>query len=727
MKNLITACFLLIHVISGFGQKQELTLKDAILGGMSNVYSQSPSQLQWIPSSSNLSFVDDNNIISQPAESADTSILLSLEDLNIALKLDEALKSIPRFTWKNESEIFFHSGSSYFILDVTKKKVMKQFDLPDGAMHTTFNDLKSACAYVLEDNLFVLNEKGKSTQVTSDGGNGIVYGQSVHRNEFGITGGLFWSPSGQNLAFYRMDESMVTDYPLVDISSIPARIQNIKYPMAGQQSHHVKLGVFNLSGDPLAYMNTEGPKDQYLCSVGWTPDSKSVLIGLLNRDQNHLKLNRYDAEKGHLIKPILEEKSDKYVEPENAAWFNPNNPEEFIWMSERSGYQHLYLYDLEGKLKRTLTLEKWEAQKIIGFDKTGNYLLVQGTGETISKNRMEDETYNAMQRYTHIIDFQLMGHVLLDSAIGTHSPMMNSTGEYVFEHFTSTTIPYEINLYSTTGKKVRTILKGTDPLADYIISKPEIMTLRSLNDHSLYTRIIKPSNFDPSKKYPVLIYVYGGPHAQLITDRYLAGAPLWMYWFAEQGYIAATLDNRGSANRGLEFEQETFRNLGELEMLDQNELVKFLQRQEYVDSDRLAIHGWSYGGFMTINMLETFPGTFKAGIAGGPVCDWSMYEVMYTERYMDTPSTNAEGFEKANLVNRVSEIEDDLLVIHGTMDDVVVWQHSQTLLKSAVDNEIQLDYFVYPGHPHNVRGKDRLHLMEKVLGYAEERIGPGTK
>jgi dipeptidyl-peptidase-4 len=725
MKKLLSLSLFSLVTCLVIGQKKELTLESSITGGLSNVYSTAPSQLSWVPESSNLSFVDGNRLVSQPANSSDSNVIITLEELSSALNSE--LEEFPRFSWVLGNQIFLKVKRVYYLFDLEKRKSLHSFELPQTAAHISFNEGKTACAYINDSDLYITTSNGKTTQVTSDGGDGIVYGQSVHRNEFGITGGFFWSPDDKKLAFYRMDESMVTDYPLVDITSIPAKVENIKYPMAGQSSHHVRLGVYNLSGDPLVYMNTEGPKDQYLCSVGWTPDSKSVLIGLLNRDQNHLKLNRYNAQLGNIIKPILEEKSDKYVEPENAAWFNPNNPEEFIWMSERSGYQHLYLYDLEGNLKRSLTLDKWEAHKIIGFDATGNYLLVHGTGETKVKNKVDDESFNGMQRYTHLIDFELLGHVLLDSTKGTHTPVLSPNGEYAYEHFTSMATPYEINLYSTVGKKIRNLHTAESPLSEYTISKPEILALKSVDDQTLYTRLIKPSNFDPNKTYPVLVYVYGGPHAQLVTDRYLAGAPLWMYWFAEQGYIVATMDNRGSANRGLEFEQATFRNLGEVEMLDQHELVMYLKRQSYVDSERMAIHGWSFGGFMTINMLETYPETFKAGIAGGPVCDWSMYEVMYTERYMDTPETNEEGFEKANLVNKVDQLADDLLVIHGTVDNVVVWQHSQALLKSAVDSEIQLDYFVYPGHPHNVRGKDRVHLMRKVLHYAADRIGPGTK
>ncbi len=324
-----------------------------------------------------------------------------------------------------------------------------------------------------------------------------------------------------------------------------------------------------------------------------------------------------------------------------------------------------------------------------------------------------------------MIDYELGGKTIIDSTLGTHSASLNDGGKFLLERFSSIETPAEINIYETNGKKLVAFCSAKDPLDSFNIAKPEIFTLKNART-TLYGRLIKPSHFDASKKYPVLIYVYGGPHAQLIRDTYLGGASLWMYHFAEQGYIVATLDNRGSANRGLDFEQSTFRKLGVEEMHDQKLLIDYLKSQSYVDGDNMAVHGWSYGGFMTTNMLLTFPGIFKAGVAGGPVCDWSMYEVMYTERYMDTPEANPDGFATANLVERAQYLEDDLLVIHGTADDVVVWQHSQAFLKSCIDQGIQLDYFVYPGHPHNVRGKDRVHLMTKVLNYVTERIGPGT-
>jgi len=348
---------------------------------------------------------------------------------------------------------------------------------------------------------------------------------------------------------------------------------------------------------------------------------------------------------------------------------------------------------------------------------------LKGTGETTQSFDKRDDTRNATQRFTYILDYELLGTTLLDDRLGIHTATLSSNGKYLIEDYNSIDTPLETNLWSTVGKKIQVLHTSENPLDEYNISKPEIFSIENGNSDLLYARLIKPSDFDPEKKYPMLLYLYGGPHAQMVTNSYLAGAPLWMYWLAEQGYIVATIDNRGSANRGIEFEQSTFRQLGTVEMDDQKKFIEYLSDLPYIDKERMGIHGWSFGGFMTMNMMLTYPGLFKVGVAGGPVCDWSMYEVMYTERYMDTPQTNEEGYKNNNLIDRAQYLKDDLLVIHGTMDDVVLWQHSQAFVESCIDNGVQLDYFIYPGHEHNVGGKDRLHLMKKILDYIDERIG----
>lgn len=730
MKHLLALISLALITLSSPAQLESLTLEDAILKGYSDLSPERLSQLQWIPASHDVSHVntseEDPTLYRQSSSGGELKSIISLSDLK-ALIPEASFGSFPRYEWLSDTELFIQGGgANYYAVNPKKRTSKALFRLPEGASSIAFNEQKTNCSYILDGNLFIRKADNTNIQVTKDGGEGIVYGQSVHRSEFGITGGMFWSPDGTKLAFYRMDETMVDEYPLIDISSTPAALNQIRYPMAGRTSHHVTLGVYDLKGAPLTYMDTKGPKDQYLTSVGWTPESTTLIIGLLNRDQNHLQVNLYNVRSGFLLKTLFEEKNDKYVEPEHAPWFIPGSNEEFLWMSERDGYQHLYLYNIQGEMKRQVTVGRWEVHDILGFDNTGNYLFVSGTGEVTTDGRNMNTEFNGTQRYVYLVDYALAGHTMLDDTKGTHAATLSDDGSQLLHRFSSIDMPYLVDSYAANGKKLGTLLESENPLADYSISKPELFEIPAGDGSPLYGRLIKPRNFDPTKKHPVLVYVYGGPHIQLVRNTWMAGAPMWMYWFAEQGYIIATIDNRGSSNRGLEFEQQTYRKLGEVEMEDQKAMLDYLVSLPYIDNERMAIHGWSYGGFMTINMLLTFPGTFQAGVAGGPVCDWGYYEVMYTERYMDTPESNADGFKRSSIVERAPRLKDDLLVIHGTEDNVVVWQHSQAFVKSCIDAGVQLDYFIYPGHPHNVRGKDRVHLMTKVLTYIDERIGDGS-
>jgi dipeptidyl-peptidase-4 len=300
--------------------------------------------------------------------------------------------------------------------------------------------------------------------------------------------------------------------------------------------------------------------------------------------------------------------------------------------------------------------------------------------------------------------------------------LFNSSFTHFIDAYSSTNVPKKILIKTHKGDQVKSILDAPNPLSDYTLGETSIFPI--LNEGTvLYCRMVTPPNYDKTKKYPVVVYVYGGPHAQMISNSWLAGSNLWMQLMAQKGYIVFALDNRGSSNRGHEFESSTFRNLGLIEMADQIAGVNYLKNLPYVDANRIAVHGWSFGGFMTTSLMTRQPGVFKVGVAGGPVIDWSLYEIMYTERYMDTPLENPEGYKNANLTNYVNNLQDKLLMIHGCDDDVVLWQHSLLYCKSAVDaGNTYLDYFVYPAHKHNVMGKDRVHLMQKITEYIIENL-----
>ncbi len=533
---------------------------------------------------------------------------------------------------------------------------------------------------------------------------GIVMGQAVHRYEFGITNGLFWSPDGQQLAYYYMDESMVTEYPLYKLADTPATANMLRYPTAGAQSHHVILKVMNNVGKVVA-IKTEGPKDQFLTNVSWTPDSKHVLIAILNREQNHMKLNMYDATTGNYVRTLIEESHDKYVEPEHPALFLASDPSKFIWWSEKDGYNHLYLHSLDGGEAKQLTSGEWVVTQFHGFSESGEEIFITSTEESPA------------ERHLYCVNVKNGKTKRLTQEPGYHSIRANSDCSMFIDDYSSITVPRKVNMINAEGAVIDELHSVSNPLADYKLADLELGVLKGKGGEDLHYRLFKPVDFDPKKKYPVVVYLYNGPHAQMVTNRWLGGANMWYHYMAQNGYAVFTIDGRGSAYRGFDFESAIFRNCGEKEMEDQITGVEWLKKQSWVDAERLGIHGWSYGGFMTTSMMSRNPGIFKVGVAGGPVIDWSLYEVMYTERYMDTPQENPEGYAKTNLKNYIDDLEGKLLMIHGGQDDVVLWQHSLQYIEEAIKKGVQLDYFVYPHHKHNVIGPDRVHLYEKVSNY----------
>jgi dipeptidyl-peptidase-4 len=499
----------------------------------------------------------------------------------------------------------------------------------------------------------------------------------------------------------------VHDYPLLDITKTPGELMSIKYPMAGQASENPRVGIYHIATKQTVFISPKGAKDDYLTNLTFTPDNKYVVIAEVNRDQNHMWLNVYDVKTGAFVKTLLEETSEKWVEPEYPSFFPSEASNNFIWISEKDGYNNLYYYDFNGKLIRQLTANKFVVKDILEAKNGGKLIYFSATGP------------NGMNTLVYSVD--LSGkQTLVTKTEGTHEFSLTTDGKFFYDAYSNHSTPHKSEIFTSSGKKAKFLIESKEKLADYTVGTSEIKTLTAKDGSVLYSRLIKPSNFDPNKKYPVLVYVYGGPHAQLVTNSWLDGANLWMFWMAEQGYLVFTVDGRGSADRGFAFESQIHRQLGTVEMEDQLTGVNYLKSLPYVDANRLAVHGWSFGGFMTTSLMLRNAGVFQVGVAGGPVTDWKYYEIMYGERYMDRPEQNQKGYEQASLLTHAGNLKGDLLLIHGTVDDVVVMQHNEALVKKFVELGIQMDFFPYPMHKHNVMGKDRVHLMEKILTYVIE-------
>ena len=742
----------MIATISSAQEKKTFTLNDVIPGGDNyfNLVPKSMPGLQWWGDI--CVRTDIENIKKIDTKSGKESILVTLEEVNEALKngkmpykLTGHIKPLrtlmaASLPWGDRNVITFTQyddrtpGQKYMIwYDFSKKKIVNLFNLQgEGPTNFDFCKENGYMAYTIGNDLYVAHEGDFSSMVNPKvTGNqqqekDVVYGQAVHRNEFGIMKGTFWSPKGTYLAFYRMDQSMVTDYPQVNTTARIAELVPDKYPMAGMTSHKVTVGIYNVKDGKTIYLQAGDPTDRYFTNISWGPDEKSVFVIELNRDQNHAQLVQYDAVSGQKIGVLYEEKHTRYVEPQHPLIFLPWDDSQFIYRTQRDGFNHLYLMDTKTKLKGEWKTGKDSEDQYCEYLKTiplteGNWLVQDVLGFNAARKEIIIASTEISPLQTNIFSLNVKNgkRTLIGMEDGTHQAKLSASGTYLIDYFTSNNVPREISILPTTGKKGTTLFTATDPLKEnYNLPEITVGTIKAADGETdLYYRLIKPVNFDPNKKYPAIIYVYGGPHAQMIHNTRFYDARGWDLYMAQQGYVMLTVDNRGSDNRGIKFENCTFRHLGTEEMKDQVQGAKFLQSLPYVDADKIGVHGWSFGGFMTTNLMLTYPDIFKVGVAGGPVIDWQFYEVMYGERYMDTPQANPEGYKESNLRLKAGNLKGRLEVIIGGMDPTCVPQHSISFLRACIDAGTHPDFFIYPEDGHNMMGRDRVHLHEHIARY----------
>ena len=718
--------FIAISLTAMAQEKKSFTLEDLMPGG-NNYYSLQPENLHGLSWWGDVCIKPNMEEVKaiNPKTGKETT-LFTLEDLNKALEAAgvntvRALYTLS-FPWADKTEALLPKAQRFAVYNWKTGKVVTRDDLPkEPYANIDLNTVSGNMACTVGNNVYV-----NGHQVTNEP-EGVLCGQSVHRNEFGIEKGTFWNPQGTLLAFYRMDQSMVTDYPQVNTSTRVATLEPDKYPMAGMTSHKVTVGIHNPATKQTIYLKGGDPTDRYFTNISWSPDGQKVYIIELNRDQNHSQLFRYDAVTGEKDALLYEEKHDKYVDPHNPITFLPWNEHQFIYQSQQDGYNHLYLFDLaQGMMhpietygptklmipSTQITKGEWLVQGILGFNEKAQEVIIMSTEQS------------PLQSNVYAVNLKNGKRRLIGSAEGVHRAQLSTSGKYVIDNYTSHNVARNISILPTTGKgKNIELLSATNPMDAYQLPEITVGTIKAADGKTdLYYRLVKPVNFDANKKYPAVIYVYGGPHAQMITDVRNYGAGGWDIYMAQLGYVMLTVDNRGSANRGLEFENCTHRQLGTEEMKDQMKGVELLKSLGYVDQNRIGVHGWSFGGFMTTNLMLTYNDTFKVGVAGGPVIDWKMYEVMYGERYMDTPESNPEGYKKADLTQRAGDLKGRLQIIIGANDPVCVPQHSISFLRACIDAGTQPDYFIYPGDGHNMFGRDRVHLYTRITRYFEDYL-----
>ena len=714
IKRITFVATLLLFILTTMAQEKKSFTLDELLSGGNKFWSLRPETM-------NASWWG-NRLVERNVESCNEinvktgkrSALISLAKVNKILSVRDlklhTLQSV-RFPYASRSIISFDTKGKRVLVDFKKGEIVSVLELGMKSSHNDWCSASNSEAFVEDDNLYVVTNDGVKHQISSDGSREIVYGQSVHRDEFGIYKGTFWSPKGSLLAFYRMDQSMVTDYPQVDISARVAKCVPDKYPMAGMTSHKVTVGVFNPSNGKTIYLDAGDPTDRYFTNISWSPDEKTVYVIELNRDQNHAELVSYDAMTGKRGSVIYEERHAKYVHPKHGITFLPWDSSKFIYQSEKDGYNHLYLFDAEGKELKQITKGSFVVLDVLGFNMVEKSVIIKSTEASPIQNNF------------YSVNIATGKRSLLDSGDGVHNGTLSVNGEYVLDTYSSPKVVKSINVLSTSKVSHRNLVTSKDPYEAYATPEITCGTIKAADGATdLYYRLIKPVDFDPNKKYPTIVYVYGGPGVRMVEASHNFGSRGWELYMAQKGYLLFVLDSRGSKDRGLAFENVTFRHLGDEEMKDQIRGVDFLKSLPYVDSERMGVHGWSFGGFMTTNLMVSYPGVFKCAVAGGPVIDWEYYEVMYGERYMDTPQANPEGYKGSNLRLKAGNLKGRLELIHGYNDPVCVPQHTLSFIRAAEDAGTHPDLFLYPGQGHNMAGKDMIHLHEHITRYFEDHL-----
>ena len=702
--------------------QQQFTLEDLNFGGT--------NYRKMIPKNRSLTWWGDQlvRLSSDTCWTVNTTtgkekVLFTRDKLNVGAGLvADSLKvnslNMAYFPYPGKPLVLLSNMNERMLLNFKTRKVEWRQPSNAYAQASEWNKQSRAEAYVENDNLYVIDATGNKRQVTSDGSRDMVYGQSVHRNEFGIDGGLFWNPQGTRLAFYRMDQSMVTDYPLITVPELDDSAHVIatpapeKYPMAGQTSHLVWVGVLDVATGDTVYLKAGDPTDRYFSNISWNPDGNIVYMMEGNRDQNVVDLVAYDAVTGNRIKTLYHEAHPKYVEPQHPITFLPWDKEKFLLWSEKDGYNHLYLYDTAGKQVKQLTSGQWVVMELLGFDSEKQAVIISANAD------------NPIQQNLYRVDVATGKMTRIDEGgKGWHSGRLSDSGRWLIDYYQEPDVPRNIAIVDTRANKQMRYFTAPDPWEGYTVPEYRCGTIKAAdNSTDLYYRMVMPVGFDPTKKYPTVVYVYGGPHAHNVDARWHWGSRSWETYMAQRGYLLFILDNRGSENRGRDFEQATFRHLGQVEMQDQMRGVDFLRTLNYVDTARLGVHGWSFGGFMTITLMTNYPDVFKVGVAGGPVIDWKWYEVMYGERYMDTPQTNPEGYAQNSLINKAKDLKGRLQIIIGLNDPTVVPQHAYSFLKACIAAGTQPDFYVYPGQGHNMMGHQSVHLHERITRYFDDYL-----
>ena len=603
------------------------------------------------------------------------------------------------------------SKANYFVYDLLTKKITEVSD-KGKQLFATFSPDGNSVAFVRDNNLFVKNLlSGEEKQLTSDGKNNeVINGRSdwVYEEEFSFAQAFYWSPDGKKIAFYKFNEKEVPEFSMTMFDGLYPTEYKYKYPKPGEKNAIVSIHVYDLAASSIKTVDIGTETDQYIPRIRWTQDANTLCVLRMNRHQNKVEYLLANASTG-ATKTLMTETDKYYVDIEKEQLTFLNNGKQFINVSEKDGYNHIYLYDLSGKQIAQITKGAWEVTDIYGIDQKNGLVYYQSSESS------------PLQRDVYVIGLNGKGKRKISTQAGTNTASFSSNFNYYILANSSAKTPTYVSLHTNKGAVIRVLednAKAKAKFAEYQLSTTEFFSLTTSEGVNLNGYMIKPADFDPNKKYPVFMYVYGGPGSQNVVDSWSGSRNMWFNYLAQKGYIVACVDNRGTGARGAEFKKMTYQNLGHYETIDQIEAAKWFAKQSYVDGSRIGIWGWSYGGYMSSLCITKGADTFKMAIAVAPVTTWRYYDSIYTERYLRTPQENAKGYDENSPINFADKLKGKFLLIHGTADDNVHFQNSVMFSEALIQANKSFEQAYYPNRNHGISGGNTtIQLYTKMTDF----------
>ena len=714
-----------LFLITGFSliAQQKISVEEIYTGAFRP---KAMDELQSLKKSNQYTVLNsDRATTSQQIDLFDYATLRKVSTLIDTKNFKSLADGIDSYTFSNDEKqmlianattpIFRHSFTAdYYLYNLTTKELTK---ILERVQEPTFSPDGTKVAFARENNLFVYDIASKEiTQVTTDGKkNAIINGITdwVYEEEFAFVRAFDWSADSKKLAYIRFDESEVPEFSMnIYQKNLYPTVETFKYPKAGEKNALVSLFVYDVAVKSSKAINLGNYSDFYIARMKWTSDANVLCAQVLNRHQDNLDLIFVDGTSG-AAKVVLNEKDKAYIDVTDNLTFLKDNS--FIWTSEKDGYNHIYLYDKTGKLKNQVTKGNWEVTSYYGFDEKSKTIFYQSVEN------------GSIVRDVYKIGLDGKNKVKLSQQTGTNEATFSPDFTYFINTYSSAIIPAAYTLNSSKdGKQVQSIVDNTtlsDKLKKYDLPNKEFFELTTEKGNKLNAWMIKPKDFDATKKYPVFMFQYSGPGSQQVANHWLDTNDMWFMMLSQQGYIVACVDGRGTGFKGAEFKKCTQLQLGKYEVEDQIDAAKVIGNYSYVDKTRIGIFGWSYGGFMASNCLFKGADVFKMAIAVAPVTNWRFYDSIYTERYLQTPQENASGYDENSPINHVSKLKGNFLLIHGTADDNVHVQNSMQMIEALIQANKQFDWAIYPDKNHGIYGgKTRIQLFNKMTNFVKEKL-----